>query len=155
MVSPDTIVTATPTIQQELKTDDPRETWLDQETIDICNRVGNAYNIAPELLEAIIESESSGQQYVYNGNCVGLMQVNKSLHAKRMRSLGYDDIWDKEANVATGASLLLDLCEKYGDVGYGLMAYNGTSNVSQRTTLTPYAQKILNRSMELERIHNK
>lgn len=137
------------------KTSDPKETWISQDIVDICEKIGPKNNLSPELLEAVIESESSGQQYAANGNCVGLMQVNKNLHAKRMQSLGYTDIWNKEANIATGANLLSELCNKYGSVGRGLMAYNGTPKAGSRSSLTPYASKILKRKEELERVHRK
>lgn len=134
---------------------DPNDTWISDEIQAVCEEAGSAYQICPELLEAIIERESSGQQYVSNGDCIGLMQVNYRLHTERMQRLGFSDLWDIRANIYTGADLLRELCEKYGDIGIALMAYNGTSGAAERTTLTPYAQGILDRSDELQTIHGK
>lgn len=134
---------------------DPNDTWISAEVQAICEDAGEAFGVCPELLEAIIERESSGQAGVSNGPCIGLMQVNKHYHAGRAAALGFSNLWDPRANVYTGASLLRDLCEKYGDIGTALMAYNGTRGAAERTSLTPYAQGILDRSMELEQIHGK
>lgn len=133
----------------------PNDTYIPASQQIICEKVGEKYSICPELLEAMIERESSGQPNASNGPCIGLMQVNKKYHTKRMQELGYQNLWDEQANIETGASLLADLCEKYEDVGVALMAYNGTKHPEERTELTKYAQGILDRSEELERIHGK
>ena len=133
----------------------PNDTYIPASQQIICEKVGEKYSICPELLEAMIERESSGQPNASNGPCIGLMQVNKKYHTKRMQELGYQNLWDEQANIETGASLLVDLCEKYEDVGVALMAYNGTKHPEERTELTEYAQGILDRSEELERIHGK
>lgn len=133
----------------------PNDTYIPASQQIICEKVGEKYSICPELLEAMIERESSGQPNVSNGPCIGLMQVNKKYHTKRMQELGYQNLWDEQANIETGTSLLADLCEKYEDVGVALMAYNGTKHPEERTELTEYAQGILDRSEELERIHGK
>lgn len=134
---------------------DPDDTWIGEDEILICEDAGTIFHVSPEILEAIIESESSGQQYAQNGPCIGLMQVDYKYHTGRMQRMGFTDLYDKRANIYTGASLLVELCERYGDIGTALMAYSGTQNVTSRTTLTKYAERILNRSAELERIHGK
>lgn len=134
------------------------ETWIGADEIAICEEVGAEFSICPEFLEAIIEAESSGQQYARNGECVGLMQVNKRLHAGRAKKLGVSNIYDKRGNVRVGADLLLELFEKYEDPGLVLMKYNGFSKAEEyaaRGEYTKYATKILNRSYELERVHGK
>lgn len=132
---------------------DPDDTWIPADEQEYCREAGEAFGISPELLMAIVETESSGKQYAQNGNCIGLMQVDQRYHTGRMQNLGFSNLWDKRANIYTGASLLAELMEKYGDTGYALMAYNGTSNVTCRTSLTRYASKILTRADELQRIH--
>ena len=147
-----TIATSTEPQIEEPSTPDPNDTWIPEDEQEYCRQAGETFGISPELLMAIIESESSGQQYAQNGNCIGLMQVDQRYHTGRMQRLGFSNLWDKQANIYTGASLLADLMEKYGDTGYALMAYNGTSNVQSRTSLTRYASKILDRSDELQSI---
>lgn len=131
------------------------DTWISADQQAICIEAGNKYGITPELLMAIIETESSGQQYAHNGRCIGLMQIDQYYHTGRMQRLGFVNLWDEKANIYTGADLLSELLEKYEDTGIALMAYNGVSNAASRTTLTEYAEKILNRAEELERIHGK
>lgn len=136
-------------------TPDPRETILTAKQRALCIEAGEKYDICPELLEAIIEHESRGKWYVANGDCIGLMQVSRRWHTKRMHGLGYSNLYDEEANIMTGADLLSELLEKYQDVGTALMAYNGTKDAERRTTLTHYAQSVLDRSAELEEVHGK
>ena len=87
----------------------PNDTYIPASQQIICEKVGEKYSICPELLEAMIERESSGQTNVSNGACIGLMQVNRKYHTKRMQELGYQNLWDEQANIETGASLLADL----------------------------------------------
>lgn len=134
------------------------ETWIGADEIAYCEAAGQEFSISPELLEAVIEAESSGKQYAKNGECSGLMQVNKRLHADRAKALGVSDIWDKQGNIRVGASLLLDLFEKYEDPGLVLMKYNGFSKAERYAAqgkYTKYAKKILNRAEQLEYIHGK
>lgn len=145
---------ATPEPEPTPITRPENDTWIGEDEIRICEKIGARYGLSPELLEAIIETESSGKQYARNGECIGLMQVNVRLHSRRMRRLGYNDLYGKEANIATGTDLLAELIEKNG-VGRGLMAYNGVPDARTRTSVTAYAGKILMRQEELERLHGK
>lgn len=136
-------------------TDSTEDTKIGRDEVLICEDAGKIFHVSPELLEAIIERESNGEQYAANGPCIGLMQIDKRYHTGRMYEMGFQDLYDKRANIYTGASLIAELCEEYEDIGVSLMAYNGVKGATERTTLTPYAEKILNRSEELERIHGK
>lgn len=150
-----TTVTSTEPQIEEPSTPDPNDTWIPEDEQEYCRQAGETFGISPELLMAIIESESSGQQYAKNGNCIGLMQINQYYHTGRMYRLGFVNLWDERANIYTGADLLRELLDKYGDTGTALMAYNGVRDASNRTSLTEYAEKILLRTEELERIHGK
>lgn len=141
-------------IQQTIETQ-ANDTWISSDQQAICIEAGNKYGISPELLMVIVETESSGQQYAQNGPCIGLMQINQYYHTGRMYRLGFVNLWDERANIYTGADLLRELLDKYGDTGTALMAYNGVRDASNRTSLTEYAEKILLRTEELERIHGK
>ena len=143
------------TFSFNVKADD---TWIPADVQSICEEVGERYNICPELLEAIIEHESSGQYNATNGNCKGLMQVNVKCHVDRMKKLGVYDIYDKKGNVLVATDYLCELFEEYGDPGTVLMVYNGVSNAvsrGNRGDYNYYAKSILKRSAELEREHGK
>ena len=136
------------------------DTWISPEIQSYCEDIGQEYSICPELLEAMVEAESSGQKSATSsdGSCKGLMQVNEACHKDRMKKLSVDDIYDEEQNIRVAADYLLELFEEYEDPGLVLMKYNGTSNAEERAErgdYTYYARKILKRSYELERMHGK
>lgn len=136
----------------------PKDTFIGSEIKNICEEVGEERNICPELLEAIIETESAGVVTAKNGPCIGLMQVNQNFHTERMRRLGYYDLSDPRANVETGADYLVELFNKYEDIGTVMMIYGGVKDAverAERGDVTGYVSKILNRSEELERLHDK
>lgn len=130
------------------------DTWISETAQEACVEYGEQYGIAPELLEAIIERESSGQPDVENGSCKGLMQISVKWHTDRMERLGVTDIFDERGNILVGTDLLAELAEKYGDVAVVLMAYHGEKNPAEKE-ISDYANGILERSAELERIHGK
>lgn len=135
------------------------DTWIDKEYQRHCVEIGEAYCICPELLMAMIEVESSGNPDATNGTCKGLMQVSDKWHTERMERLGVSDIYDPYGNILVATDYLLELFEKYGDVGLVLMIYNGDSKADDfadgKCDLSEYAQKILARSEYLERVHGK
>lgn len=128
------------------------DTYLSGEIQWLCEVYGAEYNICPELLMAMIEKESSGQQYAKNGSCKGLLQVSDKWHRKRMDECGVDDIYDKEDNILIACEYLSELFEKYEDVGVVLSIYHGESDIY---SLSSYTSGILERSAELERLHGK
>lgn len=130
-----------------------KENWLDYIEI-VCEDK----HICPELVEAIIESESSWNPKAQNGDCIGLMQVSESWHRDRMERLGVTDLEDPYDNILIGVDYLSELFEQYEDVGAVLMKYNGDSCLPEYLEtgeMSKYAEKILIRSAELERIHGK
>lgn len=135
------------------------ETWIRAEYIALCHKIGKEYGISPEFLIAFIEAESSGNPNASNGKCKGLMQVYESVHRERMREMGITNIYDPESNIRLGASILIDLYEQYGDdTAKIVMMYNGSSNAKARAesgNFTEYANKVLNRTAELEELHGK
>lgn len=99
---------------------------------------------------AIIEHESSGQADVENGGCKGLMQIYEKYHRDRMERLGVE--------ILVGCDYLAELFEKYeGDMSTVLMIYSGKSDALTRTyeNRTEYAKSIMNRTVELERLHEE
>lgn len=135
------------------------DTQISKEYVSYCEEIGMERHVCPELLEAIIESESSGQPDATNGPCRGLMQVNANYHTARMQRLGVTDIYDPRGNISVGCDILVELFETYGDnIQKVLMLYNGSQNAIERANrldFSEYAEKITERSTELERAHGK
>ena len=134
------------------------DTFIRAEYASYCEEIGGAYGICPELLEAIMESESSGNPRAQNGNCKGLMQINLNYHKDRMQKLGVEDIYDAKGNILLAADYLAELFREHGDIGTVLMVYNGSRDAIARgkqADYTEYALKIMKRSEQLERQHRK
>lgn len=131
---------------------------MSEEVQGYCEEIGEMYGICPELLMAIIEAESSGNQYAENGSCKGLMQVSVKWHADRMEKLGVVDIYDEYSNILVATDYLAELRDDYGEVSYVLDIYNGNSKAYynyENGILSKYAGSVLERSAELERIRGK
>lgn len=134
------------------------DSWIDDEYEAYCEEIGVEYGICPELLEAIIERESSGKASATNGGCKGLMQIYEKYHKDRMTRLGVIDIYDPYGNILVGTDYLVELAEKYEDVGVVLSVYHGEKNAvgkAQEGILSSYVSDILERSEQLERSHGK
>lgn len=138
--------------------DKSADTWISKTAQKACVDYGNEYFICPELLMAIIETESSGDSRAKNGTCTGLMQVSSRWHADRMKRLGVKSLYDERGNVHVGTDYLSELIREHGDVATALMVYHGESDAiskADRGIISAYASKILERSAELERLHGK
>ena len=135
-------------------------TGIPEEIYQNANIIGNEFNICPELLMALAERESCFQVDAENGACKGLMQVNAKTHSQRFEDAGWTSSeWDDAyKNMYVAASYLSELFEKYEDVGIVLGVYHGESKAVEKGmsgNLSSYTTKILERSEELERIHQK
>lgn len=133
----------------------PAESYIPEEIQNVCVKYGEEYGICPELLMAMIERESSGRPDAESGGCKGLMQISDRWHKDRMERLEVTDIYDVDGNIHVGADYLAELFEKYEDVGNVLMVYHGEKNAATKTELSDYADWILTRSAELERMNGK
>lgn len=135
------------------------DTYIPPEYVQYCEEIGARYPLSPEVLEAMIETESSGNPRAYNSGCCGLLQVDANLHKDRMARLGVTDIYDPYGNILVGADLLVELFETYGDdFGLCLLRYNGSRDAEDkalRNEFTDYANKIMERAYELEDIHGR
>lgn len=98
------------------------------ELIPYIEMVCEQYSIAPELVEAMIETESSWNPDAENGTCKGLMQISEIWHEDRMKRLGVMDIFDPQENILVGVDYLSELFQRYEDTGIVLDIYNGNSN---------------------------
>ena len=133
----------------------PAGTYISEDAQEACVKYGEEYGICPEMLMAMIEKESSGRPDVESGGCKGLMQISDRWHKDRMEWLGVTDIYDVEGNIHVGADYLAELFEKYEDVRIVLMVYHGEKNAANKEKLSSYADWILTRSAELERMNGK
>lgn len=137
---------------------DTRETWISENAYAYCEQIGNQYNICPELLMAVIETESSGQAYATNGNCIGLMQVSSRYHGGRMQKLGVSNLYEEYDNILTAVDYLAELFQKYQEPSLVLDIYNGNSKAMynyENGIISTYANKVLMRVSELEQLHGK
>lgn len=110
-------------------------------------------DICPELVQAIIETESNWDQEARNGDCVGLMQISEKWHQDRMERLGVTDLTDPYDNILVGVDYLAELFRRYEDPAMVLMLYNGDSRAWkfwETGEMSKYAAKILERAEELE-----
>lgn len=129
-----------------------------QAVIELTEWAAGKYPICPELLQALIFYESSNRKdAVSRWGDVGYMQVNPRWQKDRMDKLGAYDLSNGYENVLIGTDYLMELCEKYEDVGLALMAYNGGDAAAESSCgeLNGYAKKILALSEQLERLHGK
>ena len=136
------------------------ETGVPIEIYQQAEIIGHEFNICPELLIALAERESRFKADAENGSCKGLMQVNSNTHKQRFEDAGWSssDWSDSYKNMYVAADYLAELFEKYEDVGIVLGVYHGESNAvikGQSGQLSSYTTGILERSEELERIHDK
>lgn len=132
-----------------------------EDLIEYFEYVAASYNICPEFLEAIAFYESRYDASVTNGNHYGLMQINVRVHAKRIKKFGWTkkDMLEPYKNLTIAADYLSDLYEKYEDTAMVVLLYTGNKKALhdylRNGTLPDQAQKILDKSYELERIHGK
>ena len=109
--------------------------------------------ICPELVQAIIETESNWDPEARNGDCVGLMQISEKWHQDRMERLGVTDLTDPYDNILVGVDYLQELTRRYVDQAMVLMIYNGDSRAWkfwETGEMSEYVRKILERAEELE-----
>ena len=134
------------------------DTYLSKEIQMYCQEIGEMYSVCPELLMAIIETESSGRTDAKNGDCIGLMQISSKWHKARAEHLKAYDMWQARNNILIGCDYLAELLEEHGDIAYCLDIYNGNSQAKynyENGIMSEYATKVLERSAELERLHKK
>ena len=117
--------------------------------------------ICPELVEAIIEKESSWDPTAVNGDCVGLMQVDQIIHWRRAQELNCLDLMDPYDNIRSGSASWKIWQNDTRIRQQRLMFYNaGYSDklgirAYENGVISSYASEILERAAELERLHGK
>lgn len=134
---------------------------LDAETQQAISQICDEWDISDTLVYGIyaVETGNTFDPTVKSadGSCIGLGQINKRCHQRRMEKLGIDDLTDPIQNTIVTVDILTELFEKYGDnVPYVLMCYNaGEGNAkrmySRGIVETSYTKKVMR---EQERIEN-
>lgn len=125
-----------------------------------CERYGEEYDIAPEILEAMcwVESRCTPDAQSPDKSCKGLMQIKPSCHQERMNRLGVRNIFGTWENIKVGADYLAEL-KQDEDIAVALAIYNGQSDskieAARKGQYSGYVKKILEISEELERNHAK
>lgn len=132
------------------------DTYIDAEYQSYVCEIAEEYNLEPELIVAMIETESSGKaDAVSSAKCIGLMQVSPKWHKDRMERLGVTDLTDPYGNILVGCDFVAELFGKYNDVHTVLMAYNegeyhGAIERAENGDYSNYAKKIVKRWNELK-----
>ena len=140
-----------------------QEDGIPEDIREICEEVGEEYDICPELLEAIAYHESRFKENVTNGSHYGLCQVNVNVHKFRMDEFGYTnaDMTTAFPNIKVAADYLADLFETYEGDDYMVMClYAGFGNKAVKRyketgRIPKCVEDILNQSAEYERLHGK
>jgi len=111
--------------------------------------------LAPELIAAVVESESDFRpRLVSNKDAQGLMQIIPEVQ----RLMGCDDAFDPSLNVAAGTKYLHYLINRFGDEQIALAAYNaGEGTVERLGGIPQYPETIdyLNRVAARTRLYRQ
>jgi soluble lytic murein transglycosylase-like protein len=99
-------------------------------------KIAPKYNIEPELIMSIIQTESEYNPKARNRNCLGLMQVSSQWHKDRAAKLGVTDFYDPYSNILLGTDYIAELFHDYKDPRLVLMVYN----MERKTALNMYKQ---------------
>lgn len=116
----------------------------------------DGYNIAPAIILAMIERESSFDASAIGdeGESFGLMQIQPRWHKETMDMLGCDDLLDPYQNIRVGVKIIADLKEKNPDLYWVLMNYNMSPRKAkelwEKGQYSDYAIEIVERASELQ-----
>ena len=132
------------------------DTYIKPEYQAYVEEIAESYDLNPNLILAMIESESSGRAKVESKvGCVGLMQIYPKWHQGRMERLGVTDLKDAYSNILVGCDFIAELYSRH-DCDYTvLMAYNegeygGAIKKAKEGRYSRYSRKIVARAEELE-----
>lgn len=126
---------------------------VSEEVKKISEELGSAYNICPEVIQAICWQESRFKSDAESGGCIGIMQVAPKWHKDRMERLGVTDLKDIRQNMTVAVDYLSELLVDEKDMEEALMRYHGESKISEKLNsgkMSAYVESILTLSAELE-----
>ena len=126
----------------------PQDVPLDAELQEFIFGVAEDYNLEGELVLAVIGQETNydADAVSEDGQCLGLMQVQKDCHEDRMDRLSAVDLLDPYDNVIVGIDVLSEYIER-GGLRWGLMAYNGgpdyANEMTKQGVISEYAESVI------------
>ena len=111
-------------------------------TQELCNE----YDVAYDLVIAVMFVESGFDENAVNGNCYGMMQVNE-INCEELKGIGIEDVKEPKQNIKGGVYLLSKALKRF-DLSTALIAYNcGTNKAikmqAQGITETQYTRKVM------------
>ena len=121
--------------------------------IEYIEEICNEYDCSPELIQAIIERESTWNPNAKNGGCKGLMQINEKWHKERMKKLQVKSLYDPYGNILVGVDYIMELANTYEDIGTVLNIYNAGTNglkLAKKGKYLDYTKKVIARATELQ-----
>lgn len=129
-----------------------------EEVKEISEELGQAYDICPELIQAICCIESRFQADAVNADCIGIMQVSERWHKDRMKRLGVTDLTDAKQNMTVAVDYLAGMVKDGEDMEEALMRYHGESDIGRKLEegeMSDYVEAVLSVSAMLEREEGK
>ncbi len=107
------------------------------------------YQISPELIDAIIKTESNHDPLAININTsgsedVGLMQINIATWMQQIRKLGYDrnSLLDPCTNILVGTWILAQEVQRFGYTWSAVGAYNAGPATNRELRRSSYARRV-------------
>lgn len=124
--------------------DVPLSEDLQDHLFEVCEH----YDVSPELVIGMIDTESKFDPNAENRGARGLMQVVPKWHIDRMARLGCSDMYDPYQNITVGVDYISELIGRGKGLEWALMAYNGGPSYANKKVaagkVTGYASGILN-----------
>jgi len=118
--------------------------------LDLIKKYAHKYNLNPNLICAIIHTESKFNKYaISNKNASGLMQIKKSTADWAAKQIGiknydYKKIFDPEINIQIGCWYINNLLNEFKSYDLAICAYNaGSGNVTKWLKKYSHDNKIL------------
>ncbi len=113
-------------------------------------KVCEKYGVDVRLIFAMMSVESTYNPNSVNGNCYGILQINKIHLSNFKKILGITEIKSYESNVLCGVYMISGYLKKYDNVHKALICYNcGTGNASKLFAkdifTTSYSRKVVSR----------